>query len=196
MQRHLSHTQPLPEYTGLHRIGVMVPDDFLRLHELQPGLFTEVAPQYPRDIGSRRAADPSTPPQATVDRVYAKLLHLLKMPGAMVAVGVSSMPQAALRSISLLLYAASLGSLSKALWVRLASTPWPFGSMPLLQMVQKTASVSAAAVLLHGVAVWLGQTLHARHGSSSPQQRRVQRVMGNARSTAELASVRRHAASL
>jgi len=114
----------------------------------------------------------------------------------MVAVGVSSMPQAALRSVTLLLYALSLGSLSKVLWARLCSKPWPLGTVPLLQLVQKTASVSAAAVLLHGVAVWLQDALHARTQGTGALQRQAQRIIQQYSSAQEVSAVQQHRAAL
>ncbi len=125
--------------------------------------------------------------------VLNKSLDLLKMPGALVAVGVSSLPQAVVRSISVLLYALSLGALSKVLWSRLVGSPWPLRNIALLQFVQKTASTGAAAVLLHGLAVWLQEALQlAPHGGPRQQAH----PFTQQRALAELLAAGQHVAVL
>ena len=102
----------------MREVGVSVPDDLWTLHKACPGLFHDV-PLPPR---------PPPPPPTTTRQRLDKLLHkcvrLAQIPGGGLAAGVRTLPQALLRSASLLLYTGSLLAVARG-WLapHLVSAP-------------------------------------------------------------------------
>ncbi|CAE7774698.1 unnamed protein product, partial [Symbiodinium sp. KB8] len=138
--------------------GVSIPDDLWTLHCAEPGLFTHVhvplpSPQPVTRVGpaSRPGAGPQQGSKGALRRLVLRALRLAQVPGAVLTAGVRTLPDAATRGLSLLLYTLTFLALSRG-WVAALLGPAALaGPLAALALIRKVA-LAGVVLMLMGVA--------------------------------------------
>ena len=153
--------------------GVSIPDDLWTLHCAEPGLFTHVHVRLPSpqpvtrvDPASRPGAGPQQQrSKGALRRLVLRALRLAQVPGAVLTAGVRTLPDAATRGLSLLLYTLTFLALSRG-WVAALLGPAALaGPLAALALTRRVA-LAGVVLMLMGVAARQAEEALVWHASA------------------------------